>query len=249
MGRILDEEKPLLVAHRGASAFAFENTMASFDKAIEQGTKIVEFDVQMTRDRQLIVFHDTDIDRLTWGSGMVHHFSLKEVRKLRILGEAGIPTLEEVVSTYKDKVKFFVEIKDIPEAVDDVLELLASHGILDDVLICSFDEEVLRKARAKSKTVTLGYLRWTVWKKHIAFAKSLDLDAIHANDVFLTKAHVQRIHEAGLKAIAWTPTWKWWVRRALRMGVDGLVTNRVDVARTVVETLSKQADEETTTQA
>ena len=234
---ILDAPKPLIVAHRGAPLLAFENTLSSFEKAVEQGAGIIELDVQMTSDRKLIVFHDSDVDRVTWASGLIKQFTLEEVRKMRLGGSSSVPTLEETIAAFKGRTGFFVELKRIPEAVEQTLKLLASAGVLDETVLCSFDPRVIKEARRISKTVPLGYLRWVVFDSDISFMREYDMQAMHANDVFLSEKIVEKIHEQGQKAIVWTPGWKKWIRRALNMGADGIITNHVGRLIEVVETM------------
>ena len=232
---ILDGPKPLIIAHRGAPLLAFENTLSSFEKAVEQGAGIIELDVQMTRDRKLIVFHDSDVDRVTWASGLIKQFTLEEVRKMRLGGSSSIPTLEETLAAFKGRVGFFVELKRIPEAVEEALKVIAAAGVIDDTVVCSFDPRVIRAARQVSKTIPLGYLRWVVFDRDISFMRKHDMQAMHVNDVFLSEEVVRKVHEQGQKCITWTPGWKSWIRRALDKGVDGVITNHVGRLIEVVE--------------
>lgn len=228
-------DRPLVIGHRGAPLFAFENTLASFRKAIAQGAQAIELDVQVTRDRQLVVFHDVNIDRLTRGSGLVRYFDLADLRKFVLNGIEHIPTLSEVFDAFEGQVQFFVELKWKAEGIDLVLETLVEHGALESALVCSFDKKGLEHARELSSDVSLGYLRWAVMPKDIAFAKATNLQAIHPNHGFLTEHVVREAHAAGLKVYTWTPDWSWEVRRMLRMGVDGVITNRTPAAVQVVE--------------
>jgi glycerophosphoryl diester phosphodiesterase len=107
-----------IIAHRGASLLAPENTMAAFEKAIDYGIDRIKFDVQLSKDSKLVVIHDHTVDRTTNGSGYVKDFTLRDLKKL----DAGswfseefyrekIPTFNEVLKKYSGKVNFLVEIK------------------------------------------------------------------------------------------------------------------------------------------
>lgn len=228
-------KKPLVIAHRGAPLLAFENTMASFGRAVAQGATAIELDVQVTRDRQLVVFHDVNVDRLTRGSGLVRYFNLSDLRKMLLHGKDRIPTLLEVLEAFKSKARFFVELKWTSEGIELVLDVLAEQGVLHEALICSFDQKTLQEARKISSVASLAYLRWIISEKDIAFGTELGLESINPNHGFLTERKVTEVHEAGMNVYTWTPDWSWEVRRMLRMGVDGVITNRFPSASKMVE--------------
>src|SRR5271163_371095 len=111
--------KPWVIAHRGASGYAPENTLAAFERAVELGAGFIETDIHLTRDARFVAIHDDTVERTTNGSGAVHDFTLAELRALdagrwfdRDFAEQTIPTLEEVLSFgRKHDVVFYLEIK------------------------------------------------------------------------------------------------------------------------------------------
>lgn len=138
----------LNIAHRGASAYAPENTFAAFDRALELNVSHVEMDVHLTRDGHIVVIHDDRVDRTTDGTGSVAERTLAELRALdagswfgaKFTGER-IPTLDEVLQRYKDRLYLHIEIKARPAATglaSRTVDLVRRHGVSDSVTIISF---------------------------------------------------------------------------------------------------------------
>lgn len=139
----------LIVAHRGSSGTAPENTLASFDQAIQAGAHFVELDLQITRDSVPIVFHDKWLSRTTDGIGSIRNFTLNEIRKFdsgfwfsdRYKGEK-IPTLEEVLELIHNKVYLNIEIKNIgPNPlpyIQKTISIIDKFNYLDKVVFSSF---------------------------------------------------------------------------------------------------------------
>ncbi|HKO32265.1 MAG TPA: glycerophosphodiester phosphodiesterase family protein, partial [Candidatus Limnocylindria bacterium] len=184
----------LVVAHRGASAQAPENTMESFRLGAEAGADAIELDVHLTRDGHLAVIHDDTVDRTTNGSGAVVSFTLKNLRKLdagaRFTADDGsapfagrgltIPTLEEVLDWLPDDLGLVVEIK-ARAAVPKVVEALRDQPVRKDgrANVISFDEAAIDEAHALDAELPTGYLlvptqpfepalRWAVEHGHRA---------------------------------------------------------------------------------
>jgi glycerophosphoryl diester phosphodiesterase len=161
-----------VIAHRGASAYAPENTMAAFKKAVEMRAEMIELDVLMSADGVVLCFHDAELDRLTNASGRFTSFSSDSLLKLdagswfdsRFAGEP-IPTLDEVLAYTKDKIAVNIEIK--TESVTDslkngieqkVLELVYKYELLDHVIFSSFDYRALQHIRQLEPAATTAVL-------------------------------------------------------------------------------------------
>lgn len=163
-------ELPKLVGHRGASALAPENTMASFKRALADGADIVELDVRVTADGVVIVMHDDTVDRTTDGSGGVSELTLEEIQGLdagswfhpRFAGEP-VPTLAEVLGWAQGRVELFLEIKydwsssEIdPRLVPAVVDLVAERAMVDEVALISFNVAPLVEAATLLPGLTVG---------------------------------------------------------------------------------------------
>lgn len=138
--------KVLNIAHRGASGYAPENTIKAFHKALNLGADMIEIDVRRTRDKQLVVFHDFMLSRLTRGRGRLRKYRFHELKRFDIGGEE-IPRLLDVLSLLKGKCQINIEIKE-RGLVKDIVEAVKKNGMEKDVLFSSFLHFELLKIKA-----------------------------------------------------------------------------------------------------
>lgn len=169
--RPFSQEVPrLVVAHRGASVEAPENTLAAFDLAVALGAGAVEFDVRVTADDNAVVVHDATLERTTDGTGLVRDLTLVEIRRLRA-GRDGadrVPTLDEVLRLLSGRAAADVEIKNVPgepdfdpdreRAVELVHEALDAVAFVGDVIVSSFNPLSLAASRRLRPEVATGLL-------------------------------------------------------------------------------------------
>ncbi len=130
------------VGHRGAAGLAPENTIASFQKAVASGADMVELDVHQCATGEIIVMHDETVNRTTNGSGKIKNLSLSEINSLLIPPDHTIPTLNEVLTAFKDKCFFNIEIKN-KRIASEVLSIIKTHRAEDKVIISSTHVEPL----------------------------------------------------------------------------------------------------------
>jgi glycerophosphoryl diester phosphodiesterase len=149
--------KPTIIGHRGAMAYKPENTLISFQKAIELGVDMIELDVRLSKDNHPVIMHDESVYRTTNGKGFISNFTLKQIKKLRINKTEKVPTLEEAVKLIKGKCKINIHIKE-HKAIDKVLEIINNNKIHKDVLISSFIEKTLKHIKNKDPRIKTGYL-------------------------------------------------------------------------------------------
>ena len=168
----LAADRPIVVAHRGASVEQPENTIEAFEAAIDAGADAVEFDVRLTSDGHAVVMHDPDVSRTTDGSGLLSSMTLRDVRGLKINrpggGAAGVPTLGEALACLSGRAAADVELKDglhepgyVPTgtpALEATLEELDRAAFVGPVLLSSFDRATLRRSRARRPDVPTGLL-------------------------------------------------------------------------------------------
>src|SRR5699024_7462523 len=172
------QQKMVNIAHRGASGHAPENTIAAFDKAFEMKADYIEIDVQMTHDGELIVIHDTTVDRTTDGTGAVSDFTFEEIQQLdagswfseEFAGEQ-IPTFEEILDTYRGKIGLLIELKSpelypgIEEKVADALkERNMDQPNNQKIIIQSFNQD-RKSTRLNSSHVSISYAVFCLKKK------------------------------------------------------------------------------------
>ena len=232
--------KPLVIAHRGASAARPENTPAAFQLAIEQSADMIETDLHRTRDGAVVVTHDESLAGLG-GRGEIADATLAEVRALDAGGGAKVPTLDEVLDAFGTAVAWNLELKrgtraDYPGLEALALAAVVRRGLLAHTLFSSFYDSVLARLRALAPAARIGLL---LSRRHpqAAFerARSLGAEAIHPEVALIEPDWVGRAHAAGLAVYGFTVDDPAEMRRLLAMGVDGLFSNHPDRLRAIVD--------------
>ncbi|HEX7127626.1 MAG TPA: glycerophosphodiester phosphodiesterase family protein [Thermodesulfobacteriota bacterium] len=255
--------RPLVIAHRGASGYAPENTLAAFRAAIALGADMIELDVHPTADGRLAVIHDESIDRTCDGRGFVREMTLAEIKSFDAgawwgPGFAGerVPALEEVLALTRGRVQVNVEIKAPRDGtgpgrieasvVAPLLAALDATGTRREVLVSSFDPAVLRTLRAAAPDLPLGLLTEARIEGPTGFrvdrlAPLLDVAAavgaysLHPYWRFCGERAVHAAREAGLRVFPWTVNREADLRRVVGHGADGVITNHPDRLARVVK--------------
>jgi len=246
------------VAHRGASAFVQENTLSSFRRAIVVGADLLELDVQRTRDGELVIMHDTSVNRTTdarlalpgrapWHVGDLTFDELRGLdvggwKSLRFAGER-IPTLAEVIALIEHSpTGMLLELKS-PELYPGIEAEVAvqmkafggyvDRGVADSRLVVeSFDLASLRTYRDLEPTVPVGVLgspRAASLPELATWA-----DQVNPDHRAIDAGYVAEIHRVGMRCLTWTVNRDAAMRRAIDLGVDGIITNRPDLLRAVL---------------
>ncbi len=239
---------PWIIAHRGASGHAPENTMAAFQRAIELGAGFIETDLRLTRDARFVAFHDPNLERTTNGSGAVKDFSLAELRKLdagmwfdRQFMDQRIPTLDEVLAfARKHDVVFYLEIKyDSATGMHHALvAALESVEIASRTVVISFDPSTLASLRRLTAALMLGLLVESDTGDSVKTAVSVGARQLCPRVDLVTRELVDRAHAADLHVVTWTVNDADKMRAAIGAGVDGIMTDLPDRLRAVVEDMS-----------
>jgi len=215
----------LVIAHRGASADAPENTMRAFELAVEQGADMIETDLHLTRDGVVALWHDSEIQGLP-----IERLSLEEL--LRLAPE--VPTLEAVLAAFGSKIAFNLELKsgssgDYAGLEARTLEVVRNLAPLDQMLFSAFSWPVLERMRALELRARLGVLRssrFVTGAKAEAKALELGAEAVHPSVTRLDRAQVERMHSKGLRVNVYTVDDPQKQAQLLDWGVDGIFTNR-----------------------
>jgi len=217
----------LRIGHRGARAYAPENTIASFRKALEIGVDAVELDVRKTKDDQLVVIHDADAKRTTDGAGLVGDLTLKEIKGFSAEGGEKIPTLGEALDFLDKKVKVFIELKEVG-VEGQVLSMVHGKGVEKNVVIVSFLEDALRKVRELDEDVETGLI-YAKHKNPLKAALELKANYLVAFYRFVHTANVEKAHENGLKVVVWTINTPAEAEQYAMKGVDGITSDKPDI--------------------
>ena len=223
-----------VIAHRGASGYAPENTRAAFERAIAMGSDAIETDVQLTVDGRLVLFHDTTVDRNSDGHGPLADYTLEELRALDLGGWfasefAGerVLTVEEALDEFAARIPFALEIKDARAAVP-LIRLLTERGILDRVQVTSFYWTALLDAQATNPDLYLGFLTPTFEEDIIERCVRRGFAQVCPHVDRLTARRVALAHERGLNVRAWGLQRRDHVERLHDTGADGATCNWPD---------------------
>lgn len=240
------EPKVELVAHRGESKDAPENTIAAFRLAWERGVRAIELDVHRTRDGALVVCHDADTKRVAGVERRIDQSTLAELRALDVGRWRGsqwegerMPELGQVLATIPDGARCFIEIKVGPEAVPPLVDAVRASGKRPaQLVLISFQDEALAEAKRRLPELE-AYLLSGFKQDESTRAWSPSADelirrarAIHADGLDLSSkgpvdaAFVRQVKHAGLAMHVWTIDDPEEVRRFVAAGVDGITTNR-----------------------
>ncbi|MGI6215257.1 MAG: glycerophosphodiester phosphodiesterase [Christensenellales bacterium] len=244
--------KTKIYGHRGASGYAPENTIAAFELAVKQQADGVELDVQLTRDKQLVVVHDERIDRVSNGTGRVCDISLRSLKKLKFgINHMGyedeqIPTLEEVFDLLKSsRLNINIELKNSILPYDGMeekcLDLAARKGMEDRIIYSSFNHYSMLKLKEMNPKALCGILYNCCIIKPWDYAKSIGVDAIHPHfgEILLNPDECDEARALNIGVNTWTVNEDAVMQRVLLSGADILITNYPDRAKALAENLFK----------
>ena len=241
---------PVIFAHRGDLTYAPENTLPSFQQALQKGADGVELDAKLTADGQVIVIHDMTVDRTTTGKGRVASFKLDDIRKL----DAGkwfdekfngtkVPMLAEVFELVgKDKL-INIELTNYSTPRDGlvlkVCELIKRHNIQKQILFSSFLPSNLKIAAQTLPEIPRGLLAMPglvgLWARSFGFMFG-EYQALHPHISSTSREQVQRVHRLNRRVHVWTANSPEEVNRLKEWGVDGIFT---DDPQTAVHALGR----------
>ncbi len=234
-------------AHRGASGYAPENTLEAFEKAVEMGADGIELDVHMTKDGKVVVIHDEKVDRTSNGTGFVKDFTCQELKTLDFsCGMEGfknvrIPTLKEVLGLLRGtNLKLNIEIKCdrviYPTICEELHKIVGQMGMEDRVIYSSFNHYMLAKMREINPEAKIGLLYDCAIINPWEYATRIKAEAIHPHYLIplYVRDTVEMCHENGVAVNVWTPNDADTIQMLADIGVDAVITNYPDVARSVI---------------
>jgi len=238
----------LKIGHRGAKAYAPENTLSSFKKALAMGVDMVEFDVRITKDKHPIVVHSNHLRHLTKQFVRANRLTLEQVKRLRIKKTETIPTLGEVLKVVDNKIGINIEIKEKDTALI-VVQTLRDYGInLDNVMISSNHPSEIKTIEQLEPAITTALVfrstnAFNIWlvldflavmflpfsKYYISWVfKKSGADYLNINHHFLDKKKVALFKRRGIKIFAWTVNSQKKIDYLKGLGIEGIITNYPD---------------------
>lgn len=245
-----DHPGPLAMAHRGGAAYApnvgLENSLTAFANAVDAGYRYLETDVHASRDGALFAFHDATLDRVTGAAGRIGRLDAAVVRQARIGGQEPIPFLRELLEALP-QARFNIDVKQA-EAIAPLARLVKEMDCADRICVASFSTARLRSLRASlgpAVATSLGSAevanRWfSGWQRVRPLRAPSGVVCAQVPHrlgrlTVATERFVAQAHHAGLAVHVWTVDDAADMERLLDRGVDGIITDRLDVLREVLQ--------------
>lgn len=236
---LLHETK--VMAHRGSSYNAPENTMAAFENAVAATADYIELDVHETKDGVIVVMHDSNLKRTTGFNGNVWDYDYETIRQLDAgswfdseFSDCYIPTLDEVMEYTKGKIKLNIEIKlstHEPNLVAGVAELIEKYNYEDDCCVTSMNYEALCRIKEINPGIETGYVLMVAYGDYY---KLDNVDVISIDSSYVNKSIVDTIHNYGKKIFVWTVNSDSKARKLATIGVDAIITDNPAMGREAV---------------
>ncbi|MEY9874719.1 glycerophosphoryl diester phosphodiesterase [Streptacidiphilus sp. MAP12-33] len=249
----LDHPGPLAFAHRGGTLGGPENSVAAFERAVRLGYRYLETDVHTTADGVLVAFHDERLERVTDGEGAIAQLPWRTVSAARIGGREPIPTLEELLDAFPEA-RFNIDVK-APAAVHPLVDAVRRTNAWDRVCAGSFSEARLAAVRAaagprlataagpravaavKLRALAGGRVPLARAARRRAVCLQVPERMLGGGDTgprLVDRAFLETAHALGLQVHVWTVNEAERITSLLDLGVDGIMTDRIDVLRDVL---------------
>jgi glycerophosphoryl diester phosphodiesterase len=227
-----------MIAHRGASGYAPENTLAAFRRALAQGVTFMETDLQLSRDARFVAIHDDSVNRTTNGQGVVHDLSLAELRRLdagswfgsEFSGER-IPTLEEILAfAKKNDVVFYLELKPAGSWGGEhaLIGALRESGEIARCVVISFDALILANLRRIEPTLMTGLLCNGLAENPVDKAIDIGARQLAVRSDLVTPNLLAEARKKDLQVVCWTVNHPAHIRMLIDVGVDGIMSDYPD---------------------
>jgi glycerophosphoryl diester phosphodiesterase len=241
----LDAPTPIPFAHRGGAAVGDENSMAAFERAIAAGYRYLETDVHATVDGVPVAFHDDTLDRMLGRPGRIEDLSWADLVSIREGGAAVVPALTDLLDTWPE-CRFNVDLK-ADSAVDPTIEALWKLNARDRVLLASFSDRRIRWARrvcGPRQATSMGQrevARLRLASLHgrglagfVPSVAAVQVPVRYAGVRVVDARFVRHAHRLGMQVHVWTIDDPAEMRELLDLGVDGIMTDRIEVLRDVL---------------
>jgi glycerophosphoryl diester phosphodiesterase len=261
--RVFERERPLIMAHRGDSAAVPENSMLSLRGAIEIGVDLLETDLQLTKDREFVLFHDDDLVRTTGQKGRICDYTLEELLNIDVgytftldegetfpFREKGLRllTLRDAFAEFPDML-FNLDIKDKdPEAPSLLAKEIRSHGREDSVIVASFHNSQIEQFRKEFPTVAssahpgevkrfiIGLkLHVLRWLVRTTAYSAFQVPIKHGKTTVVNSRFVQAAHDRDIAVHVWTINDAPTMKWLVNLGVDGIFTDEPELLRRVLQ--------------
>ncbi|MFX0024568.1 MAG: glycerophosphodiester phosphodiesterase [Candidatus Hermodarchaeota archaeon] len=229
-------KKVLVIAHRGASNIAPENTLKAFKKAIELKADYIEFDVHQSKDGEIVIFHDDYVSHMNGQKKFIKDMILKEIKTLDIGEGEKIPTLKELIKIAKGNIGLQCEVK-APNFSKNLIEILKQNNLIETSILSSFMFNELLELQKLDPNLKLGLLVPSVItssRKLIKYSQKAiknNFYSIHPYFKSINEEFIKLAHDNNMMVNVWTVNKESDIRRVLKMGVDGIISDNVELIK------------------
>lgn len=241
LDRLTSKDDAVVIAHRGASAKAPENTMAAIELAVDSGADWVEIDVQENASGEILVFHDKDFMRMSRDTTSLRDVTQEQIAQLDIgswfdprFADQRTPTLREVLEFCKDRAGVIIELKyygSEEQLEQRTIDIVEATGMTDQVQLMSLKLEGVQKVRKLRPTWRVGLLS----SISVGDPTRLDVSFLGLNANSVTDRLIDRAHRSNIEVYAWTVNDPTLMSSLLSRGIDGLITDRPHTCRKVID--------------
>ncbi len=217
----MTSRRPLVIAHRGASSIALENSLAAFRAAAPQGADGVELDIHATADGELIVHHDETI-----GHAHIAKSTAKTIAALRLENGEPVPTLSQALAAIAPALQVFIEVKTLDPRWDNRLfEAMDGGPNPAGYAVHGFDHRIIRRLSEQRPTLRCGVLSSSYPVRPLAALKDAGASVLWQERTVTDEMLVRTLHDAGMNLFVWTVDEPADLARFVALGVDGICTN------------------------
>lgn len=196
------------LAHRGYSKKYVENTLKSFQAAVDLSYTHLELDVQLSKDEVPVVIHDLTVDRITDGTGRVKDYTVAELKQLKVAGGEQIPTLEEALDLLRDRIIIDIELKQMgdlyPGLEKIVVDTLIRKNMQEQAFITSFDHYAIEKVRQLNDNIEIGLINSGASPALFPFVKEIGARYLSIDYRYVTDTLINLCEQQGVNLIPWT---------------------------------------------
>jgi glycerophosphoryl diester phosphodiesterase len=231
------KDRPLVFGHRGSPENITENTIPSFQKAIEEGVDGLEFDVRLTKDKRAVIFHDSDLNRLAGVDKKIKHLTHEELKKINLAKGGNIPLLDDLAPILKDAGVINIEIKSDSlfsgyGVVGPVVKFIEKHSLQERCIVSCFNPLVLIKLKFKRPRIIIGYLYNKNVPLHswhnVVWMRRVRPDNLHIHYSLLDSWVVRWAKKQGLKINSYTINDSSIYSQAKELKIDGVFTDNIE---------------------
>lgn len=218
-----------MIAHRGDTKAALENTLPAVDSALKLGVDGIEVDLRITRDGHVVVFHDDDLQRLAGRPEGIEDLGLSDIRKVFLKSGALIPTLEELLDLTRDRCLLNLELKAARHwsgaLVASVVRILKDFHLSESILISSFQPIFLWRMKRLAPDLARGYLFESKMFLHRFLMPLVNPSSVNPPLKYVDSKLIETQHGRGRRVFVWTVNDGEDMKRLIDLGIDGLITD------------------------